>query len=210
LVAVIGRHPLGVFLGVVLALPAAGCMGGDAGEPRIREDDLRKLVLQPDDLPSRFTRFDFGELAVTDARPGPRADELRFGRVGGWKARYRRSGTADTAGPLIVESRVDLFEDEDGAKQDLDAYAAELEQTVERFAGPGRSLEPPKIGEGSAAMTLRQASAGGGVRFFTVAWRRAQLTASISLNGFEGKLTIDDAVMLARRQDRRLATALQD
>ena len=50
-----------------------------------------------------------------------------FGRIEGWKARYRRPGSQTTRRPLVIESRADLFESADGA-------AEELEVRAERFA----------------------------------------------------------------------------
>ena len=87
------------------------------------------------------------------------------------------------------------------------AYREELAQAVDSFSGPARSLEPPGVGEDSAAITLRQRGGQVSVRYFTIAWRRADVTASISVNGFEGKLVVADAMALARKQDRRLAEA---
>jgi hypothetical protein len=198
----------GIVFVTLVALVCGGCMGGD-DEASLSTNDLEELVLQPEDLPPSFTRFDFGELTLSDVHLGPRGDQSRFGRLGGWKARYRYAGAAQTTGPLVVESRVDLFQRGDGAAQDLAAYESELEQTAERFSGEGRLLEPPGLGDGSAAITLKQGTGRFATRFFTVAWRRAELTASISVNGFEGKIALEDALDLARKQDNRLALALE-
>ena len=65
----------------------AGCSGGDE---RIEADSARRLVLQAEDVPREFERFDFGRTAQADLPAGARADPARFGREGGWKARYRR------------------------------------------------------------------------------------------------------------------------
>jgi hypothetical protein len=200
---------LAILVGFALAVATSGCMDDDGGRRHISKSDLRQLVLLPYDLPRAFSQFDFGELAVTDIHPGPRADQARFGRLGGWKARYRRAGTAHTSGPLVVESRVDVFGDEGGAAHDLEAYEAEFEQTADRFTGPARSLGSPGLADGSTAMTLTQRGGRVPVRLFTVAWRRGEVTASISVNGFEGKIAFEHAVALARKQDRRLAQALE-
>ena len=97
------RYALAVFLVVVVA---AGC-GSSAA--RITAKQLPPLGLQPRDLPSAFERFDEGAQVSLDRVPGPRYDTARFGRQGGWKARYRRAGTTATPGPLVVESRADVF-----------------------------------------------------------------------------------------------------
>lgn len=194
---------LAAALSLVVAVAATAC-SGDGEERRIARGDLQNLVLQPKDLPRVFARFDFRELAPSDFHQGPREDPAAFGRTGGWVARYRRSGSQATRGPLIVESRVDLFEDEDGAEEDLDAYEAEFEQ-----ASAATVLEPPEVGTRAVAMTLEQGSGRFAVRFFTIAWQQSNLTASISVNGFAQKIVLRDTVQLARRQERRIAASLE-
>ena len=117
-----------------------------------------------------------------DAVAGPRADERRFGRVGGWKARFHRSGTAATRGPLVVESRADVFGGSGGARDDLDAYRTQFEQT--RAA---RVVPVGKVGDAAVASTQLQSGALR-VRFYTIAWRDRNVTASVTVNGFDGKL----------------------
>ncbi len=187
---------------VLVALTA--CAGG--GERSVEPGDLRKIVLQPTDLPADFVRFDEGEQLRADMGGGERSVPDRFGREGGWKARYKRSGTAATRGPLLVESRADLFAKTDGAEEDLDAYRRELSGTV---AGSGLSrkvVDAPTIGDGAFAVELRT-SGTPTVRFFTIAWRSGNVTASVSVNGFE--LSLRDALALARKQQRRISKAAE-
>jgi hypothetical protein len=189
----------------LLVSSGAGCIAND--DAQVSKHELRDLVVQPDDLAADFTRFDFGELTSTDARAGPRFEESRFGREGGWKARYRRSASAKTSGPLVIESTVDLFGDDDGARQDLEAYEEEFEASVQE--GEARVLNEPDVGEGAAAVTLARGSGRFSVRFYTVAWRQGPITASVSVNGFEGRITLEDALELARKQDRRIGRVLR-
>jgi hypothetical protein len=181
-------------LAVLLVLTVGAC-GGSAS--RIDKAQLPKLVLQPSDLPRAFSRFDEGAQVQADAVAGPRRDAARFGREGGWKARYHRAGTGTTRGALVVESRADVFGDAAGAGKDLDAYRAQLAQLH------GRSLAAPKLGDAAAASTQLQA---GGIRFYTIAWRDRNTTASVTVDGFDGKVTLADALALARLQERRLRT----
>jgi hypothetical protein len=181
-------------LAASLVLMLAAC-GSSAST--LDKAQLPKLVLQPSDLPGAFSRFDEGAQVQADAVTGPRHDPVRFGREGGWKARYHRAGTGATRGALVVESRADVFGDAGGAGKDLDAYRAQLAQLR------GRRLAAPKLGEAAVASTQLQA---GGIRFYTIAWRDRNTTASVTVDGFDGKVTLDDALALARLQERRLRT----
>jgi hypothetical protein len=182
---------------VAVAASVAACSGSDGDDSGPAGEELRRLVLQPEDLPDAFARFDEGRLNRLDFRPGPRESRTRFGRRDGWKARYKRSGDRQTSGPLVVNSQVDLFGDEEGAEQDLEAYQDELEPAWS-------TLPAPTLGDRAVAMTLRQGSGRFAVRHFTVAWRDGRSTASVRVNGFEGKVLLRDTIALARKQQARL------
>jgi hypothetical protein len=184
---------------VATVMLAAGCMG-ESGRA-IEAAALPNLVLQPADLGNDFVRFDEGPLGRADFQPGPRSDTQRFGRLEGWKARYRRAGEASVPGPLVVVSIVDLFEDAEGAEEDLDAYRAE-------FDALGRAeADAPVIGDDVVAVAFTQ-QALDEVRFFTIAWRQANATASVTVQGFE--VDLEDAVALVRKQQARLERAAED
>ena len=184
-------------LAVALAL-VAGCRGSE----NIPLDKLPRLVLQPDDVPD-LTMFDEGRQSRADLPPGERGDPHRFGRRGGWKARYRRAGSAETRGPLVVESRADLFASEGGAEADLDSARRALEREWRR-------VHSAAIGDGTSAATTTQQAVAGDVRFYTIAWRDNNVTASILVQGFEGKVALEDAVALARKQQKRIDAAKEE
>lgn len=190
-------------LAALALLALAACGGGGNG---ISVRGLNMLVLKPSDLPSAFVRFDEGAQARADAVPGPRADPDRFGRQGGWKARYRRSGSLATAGPLVVESRADLFRSRGGAGKDLAAYGRQFEALADSGVG-ARPLKAPPLGDDVRAVTFRQETGATPVHFYIVAWRRRNASASVTVEGFEGRVTLRDALALARKQDRRIARA---
>jgi hypothetical protein len=181
----------------VLAVVAA-CGGDD--EPEITTTELPRIVLQPDDLPKVWVLFDEGRQARADAPAGRRSDPRRFDRVEGWKARYRRAGSVNTPGPLVIESRADLFESGDGAEQDFGLLEEELDATLPDAA---RRVAAPELGDEAVAATLLQ----GTVRFYSVAWRQENVVAAILVNGFARALTFEQALELARRQERRIAEA---
>jgi hypothetical protein len=180
------------------ALLLAGCsLGGDGGDATVEQGELKGVVLQPGDLPASFVRFDEGRQAIADAPAGARSDPERFGRIEGWKARYRRAGSTETTGPLVVESRADVFESVSGAEDDLAAFET---------AGY-TSIEAPAMGDETRAFETLQSGAGEGVRYYQFAWRKDNATASLLVSGFEGKLTLEEAVELARKQAERLSRA---
>ena len=183
---------------VVIILGVLAATSCDAVEPRIAADQLPGLVLQVADLPS-FSQFALGPQVTADAHAGPRKDSARFGRLGGFIARYRPADAAVRNGPLVVESRADLFPSTSAAKQDLDAYTTEYEATIARSAGK-------KLGEVAVGDEARAFTFGGGADFFyVVVWRNANGTASVLVEG--SAVTLDDALALARKQSARLSAA---
>ncbi len=182
------------WLVLVLLIAVAGCTSN--GKGKATAPDLPVLVLQPADVTGGFERFDEGRQTLADAGPG-RADGQRFGRQGGWKARYRRMADPSTTGPLVVESRADVFAKVDGARKDLAAY---------RGALTGRP-EPAEIGDEAVTATSLSPGEPSGIRFFTVVWREHNVTASVVVSGYEGRLSLGTALDLARRQSKRIAAA---
>ncbi|TMC78926.1 MAG: hypothetical protein E6J15_01655 [Chloroflexi bacterium] len=183
---------------VLFILAALAALSCDAVEGRIATDQLPSLVLLPADLPS-FSQFAQGPQVAADAHAGPRKDPARFGRLGGWIARYRPADAAVRNGPLVVESRADLFPSTSAAKQDLEAYKAEYATTVAGFGG--KQLGSVNVGDEAHAFTF-----GGGADFFyVIAWRTANGTASVLVEG--SVVTLDDALALARKQSARLSAA---
>jgi hypothetical protein len=182
---------------VLLALAAGGCMGGD-GDEGYEAGQLERMVVLTEDLEgSNWTRFDWGKQERTDQPSGARSSPSRFGRIDGWKARYRRPGTRQTMGPLVLESRADVFADKDGAQQDYEAYGSELETA-------GLMLEAqPDLGDAAIVGTLVNDD----VRFYLVQWRLDNAVASINVNGYDGKLTKEHALELARKQLDRMREA---
>jgi hypothetical protein len=161
---------------LVLVLPLALAACGGGGEPKRLQ--LDNLVLRPADLGQRFARFDVGRQRRLDAHPGPRRDPERFDRVSGWKARFRRVGsTSATAGPLLVESRIDAFAGNDGAKDDLDAYEEEWNQLVVASGATDADRRTVRsLGDDARALNLLQGTVANGQRLIVVAWRRGRLT----------------------------------
>jgi hypothetical protein len=66
---------------------------------------------------------------------------------------------------------------------------------------------PTGLGDAAEAMTIRQPGGASSVVFFRIAWRDHNATASVLVEGFEGKVVLADAVALARRQEAHLRAA---
>jgi hypothetical protein len=183
--------------GLVLLFTACG------GESEVSARQLRSLVLQPRDLPRDYLRFDVGPIAPIELHAGPREDASRFGRKGGWKARYKRSGSARRNGPLLVVSMIDLFDSRDGAKADLAAYDEEFGSMPR-----ARRLKITGVGDTATGVTFTRGSGRYTIRFYRIAWREANTTASVSVDGSEGALSLSDASALARKQETRIRRAV--
>ena len=183
----------------------AGCSAGGDGDEKatVEPNELPRAVLQPDDLSRVFLRFDEGRQGIADVQGQRRKGIDRFGRLGGWKARYRRPGTNETRGPLVVSSLVDAFDTTGGAEDEWQA----LQDDLADGDVPWSQADSPALGDESLARTLVQGAGATRVAFFLVAWREDNAVASVEANGFAGKLALADAVALARKQAARLSAA---
>ena len=178
----------------------AGCNGAAA----ISRAEFPDLVLRPDDVAGSLRLFDHGPVTGNDIAPGPRSDAQRFGRTGGWKARYRRVGRDATSGVLVLESRAEVFEETSGAERELGAYKEEL------AADEGSAtLQVTDLGDEALGAMTSTAVTKGVVRYFTIVWRSVNVTASIVVSGFEHEVAFEDAVRLARRQQRHIDSVLE-
>jgi len=183
---------------IAAAALLAGC--GSSGGPTIPKSALSKLVLQRTDLPKVFSIFYFGHELMAD-QTGGRSDTTRFGRTGGWVGRYHRNGSVKTLGPLVISSKADLFKDSAAAKKDFELYKEQL-----AALGAAKPVDVGELGDQATGVTTVQLGAVN-VRNFAIAWRYANATAELELNGFDGKITLAQALALARKQERRLREA---
>lgn len=190
---------LDVSVCVLAGLLLAGC---GAHEATVSAGKVGQLVLLEAALP-HYSSFYLGKQTSSDTTNGLRADPGRSGRQAGWIARYHRPGTPKTRGPLVIESRADVFRASAGAKSDLKNYRTYFDQI------PGsnrRELHLPRIGAEAVGITFVQPGPLR-VRFYKIAWRYRNVDASITVNGFDGRVTLSDAVALARTQERAIEAA---
>jgi hypothetical protein len=180
-----------------MVLLAASCDSGST----IPTSKLSQLVLMEQDMPG-FTSFANGSQVRLDNQGTVRADASRFGREGGWINRLHPADATKTAGPLVVESRADLFKTSDGAKSDMAAYRTQFSQ----LSGDHTEFAVSGLGQDAVGVTFSQPG-GRTLRFFRLAWRSQNATASITVEGFDGQVSQDDAVSLARKQEKRIEGA---
>lgn len=184
----------------VLALVLGLVLGGCSGDSKtVAKTALPTVVLQPADLPGSFERFDQGRLRASEQPEGRTSDPARFGRIDGWKSRFRRPGEAGGRGPYVVESRVDLFRG-DGAEEELAALRSLL-RGVEPNAGVGAP------GDESFTWTTRQPGEPRDILTTAVVWREHGVVASVTATGFAGGLELEDVIALARKQHARIGRA---
>ena len=176
-----------------VALACALLVSACGSESKISATQLKSLVLARQDLPAQFQAFAEGPTATLDVQGTPRASLQRFGRKGGWVARFNRGGTAATKGPLVVVSTVDVFGDASGSKDDLRAYRAQFERAI-----ADQNAQPVSVSDLGDAKPVRS---------FLIAWRERNATGSVIANGFEGRIHFGDVLRLARIQEARMSRA---
>jgi len=181
-----------------LVLVATGCGGGGA---TIDKQRLSSLVLTRQAVGNRYAPFYSGAQTQLDTQGTPRADASRFGREGGWVIRFHRVGPPKAPGPLVVESRADLFDGSGGAGKDLALYR----EMYSSSPGAEHKAMSVSVGDESVGDTFVQP--GQRVRFYRIAWRYENATAAVTAEGFDGKVTQRDAVRLAQSQQRRIERA---
>jgi hypothetical protein len=189
---------VGIVVLCLVTVVLAACGGGGR---TVASADLSSLVLGQKDVGAFASFYDGPQIGLDNAGT-VRSDPQRYGREGGWVSRYHRGGSPSTPGPLVIESRADVFKNADGAKTDLAAYADVLKAT------PGAHLErlgSLKIGDGGVGVTFVQASSKP-LRFYRIAWRDRNVTASVLVEGFDGKLGFDQALGFARKQERLISS----
>lgn len=166
---------------------------------------LESIALQPADLAGiggEFNQFDFGRTASLDSLPPPQAAADRFGRIDGWKARYRRSSDL-TTGVLVVDSRIDLFPDEQAATSDFTAYS---ERYATRSRTEGGTTSNPQVGDAATELVIVPADAAS-VRMAMIAWRRGPFTGQLVVSGLGDIDPGAAATTLATAVDQRMLAA---
>lgn len=187
-----------IVLGLAAVLLADACNDGST----IAATKLSQLVLTEQDMPA-FAVFYKGPQVRLDNQGTDRADPSRNGREGGWIVRFHPAQSTTTTGPLVVESRADLFKAADGAKSDFAAYLTLLSG---RNGGDQKEFGIPGLAQDARGVTFTQVG-GRTLRFYRIAWRDRNATASVTVEGFDGDVTQDQAIAIAKKQEAHIKGA---
>ena len=191
---------------LLVVLLLIGCSFDDESGSGLPAAAGPRLVLAEEDVGRPFVQFDQGQQRRTDMAP-PRDNPDRFHRQGGWVSRFQRGGGVNTPGPLVIESRADLFETAGDANDDFALYEEALDGLASG-AGGSQVESAPSLGEESHAVTFTQGASPAAVRYYAIAWRQGNVTAYVTANGFDGRLTLPQVVELARHQEARIKREL--
>ncbi len=97
----------------------------------------------------------------------------------------------------MIESRADLFDSDGGAKDEVDAIRGER----------GTVASDRNIGDETLLTSTTQPGFPRPLRIVTVTWRTGNVVASVTVNGFQGRVREQGAFRLARLQQVRIVAA---
>jgi hypothetical protein len=192
----------------VFALAALAVLASPLEPARAAENAVRPatMILQLGDLPRGFDLE--GARVVTNAeltRSGVnKKDYGRLGRVTGYDASY---SALAVSGLTAVDAFASVYKTSSGAHASLMLTVAQVRNrrgsTVEQLSAVR--------GPGNEALVYRATSKSGSVRVdqYTVAWRHGSVFAEVIGGGRAGTIDSTQIIALAKRQDARIAAALQ-
>ena len=166
--------------------------------------NLKTLVLGLQDMPTGFRvkSHHFESLAAAAKSGHQPVSELRkWGYVNGYEVDFSRDVSLSTLvrGAIEVESAVSLYRSRAGVRASL-AYSARRCNKA-----PAHELSVgAKIGDAAHLCSLVKKSGGYTIQTYTVVWRRGRLKAAVLIAGLKGGVAPNQAVSLAKVQDRRM------
>jgi hypothetical protein len=213
-----------------LSLLAAACGGGDGeetplpGPPEVR-DQLKRMTLQPDDVPGGFKLVDEAfstneeSAASAEDSQGHLANLQRWGRILGYEALYESSESAVSGQTILfsVYSTVSMYESSEGASASF-ADGVGVARTTDwpvRFVGPElvETVEVPVSGLADEALWLRigeKPEPGEQVSAFDIIMlRQGPSRGSLQIGTFGTEESKQIVEQLARAQADRMRSALE-
>jgi hypothetical protein len=197
--------PRALLAAVVAALAAAAAPAAGAGtQPAPAGPDTRTMVLRLSDLPQGFGRAEGVYVTNSDLdKLSGNKDYEKLGRLGGYRATYRRFGIA---GILGVDAFASIYRSSTGAH---DSYAQSLAGALQD-GGPTFRWLPlkPRLGSETRVYLVTEKQSGMRVDYYTIAWRHGRVFAEVIGGGVSGRITLAQVVALARKQEARIVEAL--
>lgn len=213
-----------------LSLLAVACGGGGGEEtpspaPPGVEEQLKQMVLQPDDVPAGFNLVDevfaTNEESASSAEDpeGHLADLQRWGRILGYEVLYESSESVVGGQTILFSlySTASMYETSEGASASF-ADAAEVARTTDwpvRFVGPEsvEMEEVPVSDLADEAMWLRigqKGKPGEQVSAFDIVMlRQGPSRGSLQIGSFGTEESKQIVEQLARAQVDRMRSALE-
>ena len=185
---------------LLVALVLAGC--GTSSGKKLSDRELGTLVLQEADLPA-LKQYASEHQVRSELDPVLERDPTKFGRQGGWTARYQRPTTSGR-GPLTESSIATVFSDAHGARKYVAAVKGNQERT--NIAAGLKEVEVPALGDETVAVASAKAPSRS-VRSVLITWRDGRFVGSVTALGFAQQMNVADVVALARKQEKRIAAA---
>jgi len=166
--------------------------------------DPRSLGLRLQDLPAGFKvkSASVKSAAAAVNEGGVSLAELRsWGYVTGYFAVFGRDvGLSDALnGAIAIESTASVYRTKRGAEKSLASSAAACNKPPAQELSVGA-----KIGDEVHLCSVVKRSGGYTFQSYVVLWRRGDLKASVLVTGIEGGVSPDQALSLARVQDKRM------
>lgn len=166
--------------------------------------DPRSLALRLPDLPAGFKvkSASVKSAAAAVKEGGVSLAELKsWGYVTGYFAVFDRDvGLSDAlTGAIAIESTASVYRTKPGVKKSLASSAAACSKPPARELPVGA-----RIGDEAHLCSVVKKSGGYTFQSYVVLWRRGDLKASVLITGIKGGVSPDQAVSLARVQDKRM------
>ena len=166
--------------------------------------DPRSLGLRLQDLPAGFrvksASVDSAAAAVKEG--GVSLAELKsWGYVTGYFAVFDRDVSLSNAltGAIAIESTASVYRTKPGVEKSLASSAAACNKPPAQELSVGA-----RIGDEAHLCSVVKKSGGYTLQTYVVLWRRGDLKASVLITGIKGGVSADQAVSLARVQDKRM------
>jgi hypothetical protein len=159
------------------------------------------MVLRLNDLPVGFERvsghYSSNAQAAKESAATTLSDYLRWGRINGYEAEFRRSAIV---GLIQVTSSASTYRTALGAGRSLrDSYRSVTTEPKFHRLSIGRT-----IGNDSRFYSFTMKKSGFAVIVYAVIWRWKTVKASLFAGGIEGTVRPEVAVALARKQQSRI------